>query len=166
MFYLCPSTKRRIYNIKILIEALNMKKVTAAIIIKDGLFLIAKRKKSDKLANKWEFPGGKIENGETAEECLKREIEEELRINVRIGDFFGESIYQYPQVTIQLLAYWAFWEGGLIELMAHDEYKWVSLSELDYFDFAPADIPLVKKLKDVKMRNLTLVFSEEANALD
>ncbi|MCX9084154.1 MAG: 8-oxo-dGTP diphosphatase MutT [Candidatus Methanoperedens sp.] len=124
-----------------------MKKVTAAIIIKDGLFFIAKRKKSDKLANKWEFPGGKIENGETAEECLKREIEEELRINVRIGDFFGESFYQYPQGAIQLFAYWVNWESGSIELMAHDEYKWVSLSELDNYDFAPADIPLVKKLK-------------------
>ena len=124
-----------------------MKKVTAAIIIKDGLFFIAKRKKSDKLANKWEFPGGKIENGETAEECLKREIEEELRINVRIGDFFGESFYQYPQGAIQLLAYWVYWDSGSIELMVHDEFKWVSLKELDYYDFAPADIPLVKKLK-------------------
>lgn len=125
-----------------------MKKVTAAIIIKDGLFFIAKRRKADTLANKWEFPGGKIENGETAEECLKREIEEELRIKVRIGDFFGESIYQYPQGAIQLLAYWVYWESGIIELMAHDEYKWVSLRELNYYDFAPADIPLVKKLKD------------------
>ena len=125
-----------------------MKKVTAAILIKDGLFFIAKRKKEDKLADKWEFPGGKIEKGETAEECLKREIEEELRINVRIGDFFGESSYQYPQGAIQLLAYWVYWESGCIELMAHDEYKWVSLSELYYYDFAPADIPLVKKLKE------------------
>jgi 8-oxo-dGTP diphosphatase len=125
-----------------------MKKVTAAIIIKDGFYFIAKRKKSDKLANKWEFPGGKIENGETAEECLKREIEEELKINVKIGDFFGESIYHYPQDAIQLLAYWVYWESGSIELMAHDEFKWVSLSELDFYDFAPADIPLVKKLKD------------------
>ena len=127
-----------------------MKKVTAAILIKDGLFFIAKRKKADKLANKWEFPGGKIENGETAEQCLKREIEEELKINVRIGAFFGESFYQYPQGAIQLLAYWVYWESGSIELMAHDEYKWVSLSELDYYDFAPADIPLVKKLKERK----------------
>jgi 8-oxo-dGTP diphosphatase len=126
-----------------------MKKVTAAILIKDGLFLIAKRKKAYKLANKWEFPGGKIEKGETAEECLKREIEEELRINVRIGDFFGESIYPYPHGTIQLLAYWAYWESGCIELMAHDEYKWVSLRELDYYDFAPADVTLIKKLKEV-----------------
>ncbi|WAM22504.1 MAG: 8-oxo-dGTP diphosphatase MutT (plasmid) [Candidatus Methanoperedens sp.] len=127
-----------------------MKKVTAAILIKDGLFFIAKRKKADKLANKWEFPGGKIENGETAEQCLKREIEEELRINVRIGDFFGESIYQYPHGAIKLLAYLVHWESGSIELMAHDEYKWVSLEELDYYDFAPADIPLVKKLKERK----------------
>ena len=125
-----------------------MKKVTAAILIKDGLFLIAKRKKEDKLANKWEFPGGKIEKGETAEECLKREIKEELQINVKIGDFFGESLYYYPQGAIQLLAYWAYWESGGIELMVHDEYKWVSIKELDYYDFAPADIPLVKKLKE------------------
>ncbi len=73
-----------------------MKKVTAAIIIKDGLFFIAKRRKADTLANKWEFPGGKIENGETAEECLKREIEEELRIKVRIGDFFWRKHLSVP----------------------------------------------------------------------
>ena len=126
-----------------------MKKVTAAILIKDGLFLIAKRKNSDKLANKWEFPGGKIENGETAEECLKREIEEEFKINVRVGDFFGESIYHYPHAEIQLLAYWTYWEGGNIESTAHEEYKWVSSDELDYYDFAPADIPFVRRLKEI-----------------
>lgn len=130
-----------------------MKKVTAAILIKDGLILIAKRKNNDKLANKWEFPGGKIEPGETAEECLKREIQEEFKINIRVGAFFGESIYHYPHAEIQLLAYWTYWESGNIESTAHDEYKWISIGELDNYDFAPADIPFVMTLKDVSAHN-------------
>ncbi|EAX47152.1 NUDIX hydrolase [Thermosinus carboxydivorans Nor1] len=67
-----------------------MKEVTAAIIINDGKVLIAQRAENQKLAGKWEFPGGKIESGETPEECLIREINEELGINIEVNDFFGK----------------------------------------------------------------------------
>ena len=67
-----------------------MKRVTAAILIKDGNILIAKRKSSDKLADKWEFPGGKIEKNETPEQCLIREIKEEFGIDVKVGEYLGE----------------------------------------------------------------------------
>ena len=70
-----------------------MKQVTAAIIIKDNKVLIAQRAPDDKLANKWEFPGGKIKPGETPQECLKREIREELDVDIEVLDFFSESIY-------------------------------------------------------------------------
>ena len=69
-----------------------MIKVTAAVLIKDGRILIAKRKANDKLANKWEFPGGKIELGESPEECLRREMWEEFQIKISVAEFFGESI--------------------------------------------------------------------------
>lgn len=125
-----------------------MKKVTAALLVKDGLILIAKRKASDKLANKWEFPGGKIEDGETPEECLRREMKEEFQIEVAVGDYFCDSVYHYDHGSIQLLAYWVHWKGGELVPKAHDEFRWVPFAELENFDFAPADIPIVKRLKE------------------
>ena len=82
-----------------------MKRVTAAILMKNGRVLVAQRRGTDKLAGKWEFPGGKIENHETPKQCLIREMKEEFDIKVSIGKFFGESVYRCETGTIQLLAY-------------------------------------------------------------
>ena len=124
-----------------------MVEVTAALLFKDNKLLIAKRKSTDKLPNKWEFPGGKVEDGETPEYCLKREMKEEFEIDVSVGKFLGESIYHYDHGTIKLLAYRTFWKDGTISLKAHDDYQWVSLDQLRDYDFAPADIPFVEKLR-------------------
>ena len=126
-----------------------MKQVTAAIIIKDKKVLIAQRSPDDKLANKWEFPGGKIEPGETPQECLKREIREELDIEIEVLDFFAESNYEYSSGTISLMAYWCKWISGDFTLKVHRQSAWANHFELDLYDFAPADIPLVDKLKSV-----------------
>lgn len=123
-----------------------MKKVTAAILINDDKVLIAKRKATKKSGDLWEFPGGKIEDGETPEECLKREIKEEFNIDIEVGNFFGESVYRYEHGAIQLLAYFANWKNGAISPAVHEEYRWVNINELDKFDFLPADVPLVTKL--------------------
>lgn len=124
-----------------------MKEVTAAIILRNHRVLIAQRADDDKLAGKWEFPGGKIEPGETPQECLKREIQEELEVEIDVSDFFGESIYTYQSGTIKLLAYWCRWISGELSLNVHSQIMWANQSELDLYDFAPADIPIVKKLK-------------------
>ncbi len=120
--------------------------VTAAILAKDGKVLIAKRKPDDKQPGKWEFPGGKIEAGESARECLKREMREEFGIDVRVGRLLGQSIYHYSHGSIRLLAYQAEWQAGELALRDHSEYVWVSYDRLNEFDFAPADLPFVRML--------------------
>lgn len=127
--------------------AATIKEVTAAIILKDNRLLIAQRAPGDKLAGKWEFPGGKIEPGETPQECLKRELREELDVDVEVMDFFGQSIYDYTSGTIKLMAYRCQWVSGDITLKVHSDMAWVYRNELDLYEFAPADIPLVGKLK-------------------
>ncbi len=125
---------------------MKMQKVTAAILTRNGKVLIARRTADDRLANKWEFPGGKVEDGETPEACLSRELKEELGITARVGALLGESIYHYEHRSIKLLAYQTHWEAGDLDPKVHAEVIWVSVSELDGYDFAPADIPFVRKL--------------------
>lgn len=120
--------------------------VTAAIIEKDGKFLIAKRKKGKHLENKWEFPGGKIEQNETPEECLARELQEELGIFVKIGGYIAESTFQYSDNHIRLLGYRVKYISGEFRLSAHDEIQWVFPNEFNKYDFAEADLQLIEKI--------------------
>lgn len=125
-----------------------MIEVTAAVIIEKGKVLIAQRAENQKMAGKWEFPGGKVEQGETYEECLKREISEELGIKIEIESLFVENIYRYDSGTIKLIAYKARYIEGEYDLSVHNQIKWVKPDELDNYDFAPADILIIKKLKE------------------
>ncbi len=120
--------------------------VTAGILFKDSKLFIAKRKFSGRLPGKWEFPGGKVEHGETPEECLKRELEEELEIDATIGDYLGESTHDYDFGTVRLFFYRVFWDGRRIFSQDHEEVRWVRSEELKSYDFAPADISFVDKL--------------------
>lgn len=120
--------------------------VTAAIIENKDKILIAKRKQGVHLEGKWEFPGGKIEPGETPEEGLARELAEEFGITAKISDFLAESNFDYGDRQIKLLGYKAKYVSGEFKLNAHDEIKWVGPQELKNHDFAAADIPLVEKL--------------------
>lgn len=124
-----------------------MKDVTAAIIIENKKLLIAQRADHGRMALKWELPGGKTEPGETPEQCLRREIKEELDIDVEVLDLFGESRHSYDFGDIRLLAYFCRRLGGNISLNVHKNIEWVSSECLKNFDFAPADIPLIEKLK-------------------
>jgi 8-oxo-dGTP diphosphatase len=124
-----------------------MKTVTAGILIHKGAIFIARRKPGLRFAHKWEFPGGKTERGETPEQCLKREMEEEFGIDVSVGEFLGESIHQYDHGGIRLLAYRIYWAGGEMELRDHEECRWVSTDELGEYDFTAADFPFVERLR-------------------
>jgi 8-oxo-dGTP diphosphatase len=120
--------------------------VTAALLIQDSKVLIARRKAHARLGGKWEFPGGKVEKGETAEACLRRELREELDIDATVGQYMGESIYPYDFGTVKILFYRAFWDGKPIVSKDHQEVQWVSMDRLEEYDFAPADVSFVEKL--------------------
>lgn len=124
--------------------------VTAAILEKDGRILIARRKRGDRLADKWEFPGGKIEEGETPEVCLRRELQEEFGIDVVVGRFVGRSRHVYPHVEIDLLAYRSTHVSGDFKLNDHEEIRWVQPADLHLYDFSAADLPIVRILLEGK----------------
>lgn len=140
-------------KLQIGIKILIMIDVTAAILKKDNKYLIAKRIKGGSLEGRWEFPGGKIESGETPEECLKRELLEEFGIESVIRGFLTQNVYDYGDRKIRLLGYYAEYVSGDFVLSAHDEIKWVDIQDLDSYDFAPADIPLIQKLKESSRLN-------------
>ena len=120
--------------------------VTAAIILRDGKILLAQRSPTDRNAGLWEFPGGKIESGETPEACLKRELEEEFGIIANIGHLFAQSDYCYNHIFIRLLAYIVTcWEGDF-QLLNHAAIAWVLPDELLQYPLSPADIPIAQKL--------------------
>ncbi len=125
-----------------------MKRVTAAVIEKDGKILIARRRKGDHLEHKWEFPGGKIEGAETPEECLRRELQEEFGVETEIKEFICSNRHEYDHITIELLAYAASHISGEFELNSHDEIQWIEPDKLASYDFAEADKPIIEKLID------------------
>ena len=125
-----------------------MKIVTAAIIENKGLFLIARRAHDQKLAGMWEFPGGKVEPGETLQECLKREITEELGVNAIVGEVLTESHYKYQHGEILLVALKTELKSQEVRLTVHDEFRWLTPGQILDLDLAPADIPIAKFLKE------------------
>ena len=118
--------------------------VTAALITASGKVFVAKRKPSARMPGLWEFPGGKIEKGETPEACLKRELREEFEIEVEIGPYVGTSVYEYDFGIIELMAFMAKMAEGDIKLNDHSEVAWVEAEAIGDYEFAPADIPFVQ----------------------
>lgn len=120
--------------------------VAAAIIIKENRILAAKKRAGLHLAGHWEFPGGKVEESETPEECLERELYEEFGVSCKVGEFLASSVHNYPQKRIRLLGYFVLHTAGDFTLSDHDEIRWLTMDELLSLTWAPADIPLVEAL--------------------
>jgi mutator protein MutT len=123
-----------------------MIEVTAGVIQRSGLFLIARRAPGRSLEGYWEFPGGKVEAGETYEACLTRELKEELDLDVKVEEYIGESVFGEGDKQIRLIAYAARTEQEKITSQDHDQLKWISIYEFGNYNFAPADIPIIEAL--------------------
>jgi 8-oxo-dGTP diphosphatase len=124
-----------------------MKRVAAGILVKDGNVLIARRKPGQNNAGLWEFPGGKIEENETPQECLERELEEELGIRVKAGRILAESVDNSDHGPFAILAIEAELISGEITLGVHDAARWVGLEVLSSYRLAPADRELLDKIQ-------------------
>lgn len=120
--------------------------VTAAIIRKGNRFLCAQRKDSSEQAGKWEFPGGKIEIGETPEISLERELYEEFNIQASCGEFLCENTHDYGDKIVKLKAYFIESTQGNFQLLAHKDIKWLTCDTMLKLDWAEADLPIVHKL--------------------
>ncbi|CAM3760560.1 (deoxy)nucleoside triphosphate pyrophosphohydrolase [Cohnella lubricantis] len=124
-----------------------MIEVGAAIVEDEaGRLLIARRREGKSQAGLWEFPGGKLEPGETAQACIARELREEMNIEVEPGAILGENEHDYANGSIRLIAVRAAYISGEIQLTDHDLCEWVEPGRLSQYLFAPADMKFVEML--------------------
>jgi 8-oxo-dGTP diphosphatase len=120
-------------------------KVVCAIVEYNDEVLVVQRNENMKLPLKWEFPGGKVESGESEEECIKREIREELNIEINLVSRLSPSLFQYSHMTIQLIPFIACQKGGSLRLSEHKQYRILKRDSLTDLDWAEADIPILKE---------------------
>lgn len=118
--------------------------VVGAVIVRDGLILCAQRGPKGSLGGMWEFPGGKIEPGETAREALVREIVEELRCEIAVGDSITSTAHDYDFGTVTLTTFWCDLIAGEPALTEHAAVSWQAPDTLSELTWAPADIPAVR----------------------
>ena len=121
--------------------------VSAALIFRDGKLLITQRHATSHLGGLWEFPGGKREAGETFEECLAREIREELGVEVSVGELFEGISHTYPEKSVHLKFFVCKLLSGEPQPLDCAGVKWIGKSELADFQFPAADALLLEKLK-------------------
>jgi len=125
--------------------------VTCAIILIDDKVLVTQRSEKMKLPLKWEFPGGKLEENESEIECIKREIKEELNIEIDVVIKLSSSVFDYGSFKINLIPFIANHISGEIILSEHNDYKLLDKSELLNLDWAEADIPIVEEFLKLEL---------------
>jgi len=126
-----------------------MTEVVAALIWKDNKFLACQRPAHKARGLLWEFVGGKVEDGESKEAALIRECREELSIEISVGSLFMELIHEYPDLTVHLSLYHAEIADGTPTLLEHNDMRWITVDQIDAFDFCPADQDILAEIKRV-----------------
>ena len=122
-------------------------KVTGAIIYERNKFLICRRGPNEKAAGLWEFPGGKLEINESLENCILRELKEELDIDAQLHSLYDNYSFKAKDVIYDLYFFRIKKFSGNLSKTVHDEFKWVELKNFHNFSFLPGDAPVIKKLK-------------------
>lgn len=124
-----------------------MIEVVAALIWDNDRFLICQRPANKSCPLLWEFVGGKVEEGETKEQALIRECKEELCITLSVGDVFTEVIHEYSDITVHLTLFNAKMINGIPQKLEHNDIRWITIDEIPDYQFCPADIEIVERLK-------------------
>lgn len=128
-----------------------MIEVVAALIWDKDKFMICQRPAYKARGLLWEFVGGKVEQGETKEQALVRECQEELSVTLSVGDVFMDVVHEYPDITVHLTLFNATIAEGIPQKLEHNDISWISVSEIDNYDFCPADIKILDRIKSVFM---------------
>ena len=124
-----------------------MVEVVAALIWDNNKFMICQRPAHKARALLWEFVGGKVEPGETKEQALIRECQEELVITMSVGDVFTEVVHEYPDISIRLTLFNATIAEGILQKLEHNDIRWITVDEIDQYSFCPADTEILLQLK-------------------
>ena len=124
-----------------------MVEVVAALLWKDGKFMICKRPPHKARGLLWEFVGGKVESGETREEALIRECREELDVTLEVGELFFEVVHEYPDITVHLSVFLAGIAEGEPKMLEHVAIGWITPEEIPDYEFCPADESILEKIR-------------------
>ena len=125
-----------------------MTEVVAALIWDENRFLACQRPAHKARGLLWEFVGGKVEPGETREQALIRECREELDITVEVQDVFMEVDHVYPDLTVHLTLFNASIAEGIPQKIEHNDLRWITVEEIDKYEFCPADVEILRQLKE------------------
>ena len=138
-----------------------MTEVVAALIWQDDKFMICQRPAHKVRALLWEFVGGKVETGETKVQALIRECQEELAITLSVGDVFMDVVHEYPDIAVHLTLFNAIIAEGVPQKLEHNDIRWITVDEIDDFEFCPADEEILNRIKQKGVWSWT--FNEQRN---
>ena len=124
-----------------------MTEVVAALIREGEKFMICQRPAHKARGLLWEFVGGKVEPGETKEQALIRECQEELAVTLTVGDVFMDVVHEYPDITVHLTLYTAAIAKGIPQMLEHNDIRWITPSEIPHYEFCPADEEILREIK-------------------
>ena len=130
-------------------EESTMTEVVAALIWDGDKFMACQRPAHKARGLKWEFVGGKVEPGETKEQALIRECREELAVTVSVGEVFMDVIHEYPDLTVHLTLFHASIAEGVPQKIEHNDIRWITVDEIDQYEFCPADEVILERLKQL-----------------